>query len=199
MTRPDARLLGTIQFGSILREVRRVEPTPEPSVDELLRAREEEAFERGRQAGELALRESLLQQRAEFLELQRGVMNHLQNSVPEVLAQCEAAMVQLAFEVAGRLVAGMPISMELIQSVVREAVGELTDAGRITVHLHPEDLELLQRANAPVLTEEITGERLQFESSPTVTRGGCVLRTRFGSMDARRETKLEQLRQAVAS
>ncbi len=199
MTRPDHRLLGTIQFGSILRDVRREEPKPEPSIEELLRVREEEAFERGRQAGELALRESLLQQRGEFLELQRGVLNHLQNSLPEVMAQCEGTMVQLAFEVASRLVAGMPISMEIVQSVVREAVSKLTDAGRITVQVNPEDLELLQRANAPVLTEEITGERLTFEPSNQVTRGGCVLRTRFGSIDARRETKLEQLRNAVAS
>ena len=151
------------------------------------------------EAGEFALRESLLQQRTEDLELQRSVLNHLRNSLPEVLAQCEGAMVDLAFEVASRLVAGIPISTELVQSVVREAVGELTDAGRITVHLHPEDLQLLQQANAPVLVEEIGGDRMQFESAPSVTRGGCVIRTRFGSMDARRETKLEQLRQAVAS
>jgi flagellar assembly protein FliH len=199
MTRPDSRLLGTIEFGSILRDVRRVEPKPEPSIDELLRACEQEAFERGRQAGELALRESLLEQRTEFMTLQRGVFAHLRNSIPEVMAQCEAAMVQLAFEVAGRLVAGVPISTEMVQGVVREAVGELTDAGRITVHLHPEDLELLQKANAPVLSEEIAGERLEFEPSANVTRGGCILRTRFGSVDARRETKIEQLRQAVAS
>jgi flagellar assembly protein FliH len=199
MTRPDSRLLGTIEFGSILRDVRRVEPKQEPSIDELLRTCEQEAFERGRQAGELALRESLLEQRTEFMTLQRGVFAHLRNSIPEVLAQCEAAMVQLAFEVAGRLVAGVPISMEMVQGVVREAVGELTDAGRITVHLHPEDLELLQNANAPVLNEEIAGERLEFEPSANVTRGGCILRTRFGSVDARRETKIEQLRQAVVS
>lgn len=197
MTRPDSRLLGTIQFGSILRDVHRVEARPEPSVEELLRACEQDAFERGRQAGELALRESLLEQRAEFLALQRGVFAHLRNSVPEVLAQCEAAMVELAFEVAGRLVAGVPISMEMVQAVVREAVSELTDAGRITVQLHPEDLELLQSANAPVLNEEIAGDRMQFEASTTVTRGGCVLRTRFGSVDARRETKFEQLRQSA--
>ncbi len=199
MTRPELLPLGTIQFGSILREVRLVDPVSDPLPDEVLRLREEEAFERGRVAGEFALRESLLQQRAEYLELQRSVLNHLRNSVPEVLAQCEGAMVDLAFEVASRLVAGIPISTEMVQSVVREAVGELTDAGRITVHLHPEDFQLLQQANAPVLVEEVGGDRLHFESAPSVTRGGCVVRTRFGSMDARRETKLEQLRQAVAS
>ena len=197
MTRPDFLPLGTIQFGSILREVRLADPAPDPRLEEVLRAREEEAFERGRLAGEFGLRESLLQQRSEYLELQRSVLNHLRNSVPEVLAQCEGAMVDLAFEVASRLVAGIPISTEMVQSVVREAVGELTDAGRITVHLHPEDLKLLQQANAPVLVEEVGGDRLQFESAPAVTRGGCMIRTRFGSMDARRETKLEQLRQAV--
>ena len=36
---------------------------------------------------------------------------------------------------------------------------------------------------------------LRFVHSPEATRGGCIVQTRFGVIDARRETKLEQLQQ----
>lgn len=38
---------------------------------------------------------------------------------------------------------------------------------------------------------------LRFAGSSEVTRGGCLVQTRFGVIDARRETKVEQIRQAL--
>jgi len=34
-------------------------------------------------------------------------------------------------------------------------------------------------------------------ASSEVSRGGCLIQTRFGLVDARRETKLEQLQQTL--
>ena len=47
-----------------------------------LREREEAAYENGRQEGERALSEQLLQQRNEIVQLQNGVMNSLQQILP---------------------------------------------------------------------------------------------------------------------
>jgi flagellar biosynthesis/type III secretory pathway protein FliH len=40
---------------------------------------------------------------------------------------------------------------------------------------------------------------LKFSSSPEVTRGGCIVQTRFGLVDARRETKIEQVKQSLTA
>jgi flagellar biosynthesis/type III secretory pathway protein FliH len=39
---------------------------------------------------------------------------------------------------------------------------------------------------------------IRFAASSEVTRGGCTVRTRFGLLDARRETKIEQMRQSLS-
>jgi flagellar biosynthesis/type III secretory pathway protein FliH len=65
--------------------------------------------------------------------------------------------------------------------------------------LHPDDLALLQKHKSDVLKPAPNSKPLQFSSSPDVTRGGCLLRTRFGIIAARRETKLDQLREALAA
>ena len=59
------------------------------------------------------------------------------------------------------------------------------------------DYELLQTANAPILLTDLGGERMTFQPSPQVTRGGCMIQTNFGIVDARRETKLQALKQAL--
>ncbi len=158
---------------------------------------EEQAFEKGRQQGEKDLSEQLLRQRAELLELQTGILESLRQTLPQLVRECEATLVNLAFEAAQKLVAGLPISTELIEATVREALARAQETSDLTILLHASDLELLQRVNSPVLLEEVGGERLHFRPSVDVSRGGCLVQTRFGMIDARRETKLELLKKSM--
>ena len=169
-----------------------------PGVDaRVLTEREEAAFEQGRIAGERALSEQLLQQRAELIELQNGVLASLRNALPATIHECESAVISLAFEVAQKLVADLPITADTVATAVREALEQAQEAGECWVQLHPDDLALLERTNAPQALPHSATERLHFESSPAVTRGGCLVKTRFGTIDARRETKLELLKQSL--
>ena len=156
-------------------------------------------YERGRRAGEKALSEQLLRQRGELIELQTGVLDSLRQAVGQVTCECEGAMIALALEIAGKLVADLPISSEMIETAVREALSHVEQASNLTVLLNPMDYELLQQTNAPVLLSDVGGERLQFQTSAQVSRGGCMVQTHFGVVDARRETKLEALKQSLTN
>ena len=135
-------------------------------------ATEQAAYERGKQDGERALSEQLLRQRGELIELQNGVLKSLKDSIRNVTGECEGAMVALALEIAGKLVADMPISSEMVEAAVREALASVEQKGTLTVLLNPMDFEMLQTANAPVLLTDVGGERMKFQPSPQVTRGG---------------------------
>lgn len=156
-------------------------------------------YERGKHDGEKALSEQLIRQRGELIELQNGVLNSLTQAIGQVTRECEGAMIALALEIAGKLVGDLPISSEMVEAAVREALTSVEQGSNLTVLLNPMDYELLQQANAPVLLTDVGGERLKFQTSPQVTRGGCMVQTHFGVIDARRETKLEALKQSLAS
>lgn len=156
------------------------------------------SYERGRLEGERALSEQLVQQRAEVMELQTGVLASLRDAVPQVARDCERALVTLALEAAQRLVSGLPISAEMIEAAVKEACAEVEDTAEFTVQLHADDLALLQRTNSPLLLPQGGHERIHFQTSAQVTRGGCVVQTRFGVIDARRETRFELLQKVLA-
>ena len=155
------------------------------------------AYHRGRQDGERALSEQLLRQRGELIELQNGVLKSLNATITTVTTECEDAMIALALEIAGKLVADMPLTTEMVEAAVREALASVEQHSKLTVLLNPMDYELLQTANAPILLTDLGGERTTFQPSPQVTRGGCMIQTHFGIIDARRETKLQALKQAL--
>ena len=133
------------------------------------------------------------------IELQRGILNSLSRALPQVAHEAETALIDVALEAAKKIVAGMPVDAALVESVVREALRQAEDTAEIVIQLHPDDLALLHQHQAKILDGLPETGPLRFAQSAEIGRGGCLIQTRFGMIDARRETKIEQLRQSLAA
>jgi flagellar assembly protein FliH len=181
-----------------LRDVCLVSPSNRVETEQRQIEAEQSAYERGRRDAEKALSEQLLQQRGELLELQQGVLTSLRNILPQLVQESEKALIDLALEVAQKIVAGIPISTEMIEGAVREAVSQIEHNTDVTVQLHPDDVALLRKHNSTIFDGLPGADTLRFTGSADVSRGGCIIHTRFGLLDARRETKIEQLRKSLA-
>ena len=121
------------------------------SCDEALLAQRERAgFERGRTEGQRELNDQLMRQRTELLELQNGVLESLRQALPQVLRDCEQALTALALEVAQKLVAGLPISGEMVESAVREALEQVEETAAYHIYLPP-DYETAKDRRYPVV------------------------------------------------
>jgi flagellar assembly protein FliH len=187
----------TLTLTQPLRDVRPLTPIPALEAEHRQREAELAAYERGHRDAEKSLREQLLQQRSELLELHQGVVDSLRQAVAQVVTETEDALLDLALAAAQRLVAGLPITPEMIEVVVREALSHVEDNAEITIHLHSDDLALLRKHQSPLLNGSPDIGSLRFVGSTEISRGDCLVQTRFGLLDARRETKLEQLRQSL--
>jgi flagellar assembly protein FliH len=155
------------------------------------------AYERGRRDGEKALQDQLARERKHFQELRNGVLQSLQQCVPKVVRECEQTLIALCLEAARKLVSDIPISSEMVEGTVKEAMSQVDEAADYEIYLHPEDLELLKQAGAQLLVQNSNGPKVYFHSSGEVTRGGCLVKTRFGIIDGRRETRFELLKKTV--
>lgn len=115
-------------------------------------------------------------------------------------ARTESAAVELAFAIAEQMLcAALEVQPERVVDVVRGALRRLVERERVTVLVHPEDLELV-RAAAPELVAELGGiEHCEVQAERRVTRGGAVVRTGEGEVDATLSTKLALVRDAVAA
>lgn len=183
----------TIAFSPALRDVRLLTQVPAREWAAHVREREAAAYQRGRREGDHSCDQKLVQQRKELDALQTGLLKSLQQLLPQVLQEAEPALIQLALASAQKIVAGLPVDITLVEAVVREALRQVEDTAEVTIQLHPDDLALLHKHLSPLLNGAGANGPVRFSNSPDVTRGGCVVQTRFGIIDARRETKVEQL------
>lgn len=188
----------TIPFSRPMREVALGPTAPTADVVALLREREEQAYARGLVDGEQRLGAQLLQQRNELFELHNGVLSSLRQAVGQVTRDAENALIEIAFTVAQKIVAEVPISPELVEANVRSALAQGEEATEFFIQLHPDDLALLQRHTSELLSTAPRQEKMHFVPAPEIARGGCLVRTQFGVIDARRETRLDRVRQTLA-
>lgn len=189
----------TIILTEPLTDVRLKTTSVEDEMGVRLRLAEQTAYERGRADGEKDLSGQMLQQRNELLELHQGVVESLRRAVPDVIQQTENTMMQLALECAKKIVAGIPITAELVQAVVREAVLQTKETAEILIQINPDDLALLRKNESPILQGLPEAGPLKFIGSSEISSGGCLVQTRFGLLDARRETKIQQLQESLST
>lgn len=186
-----------IKLSEPLRDVRLGATPFVMATEDELKAREQKSFELGIREGERRLSQQLLQQRHELLQVQNGVLKSLSDSIDQVCQQCERGLIELALSTAYKLVGDIPINADMVRAVMAETIAQAKDGVELNVRLHPEDLALLERDESIVPSKD--GPRVQVTLQPSleVSRGGCIVETRLGIIDARRETRLELIKQAV--
>lgn len=155
------------------------------------------AYERGRADGEKGLGEQLVKQRQQVREMLDGAIAGLREAVGQVVTDTEEHLVGLALDIARKLVGEIPISVEMVENTVREALSQVEGTADFQVRLHPADLDLLRTIESPMLAMNGDEGAVRFHGSPEVSRGGCLVQTRFGIVDARRETKLELMKRSL--
>jgi flagellar assembly protein FliH len=112
--------------------------------------------------------------------------------------QLERQAVELGFALAEKVLAGaLAVEPERVIESVRGALRGLVDRERVTVLVNPDDLELVQGA-----IDELRGslggiDHCVVEAERRVRRGGCVVRTPEGDVDAGIDTKLARAREVI--
>ncbi len=172
-----------------------------------LQITEQAAYARGKQEAESNLQQQLDLMKSEYAtkkdkelaDFCKNIRSDLGNQVPKILESLEKHVINLAADIATKIVADLPIDKTLVESVVKDALTKAEKDAEIVVLLHPEDLKLLTQGDSELLKDSHGGDKVLFKPSSDVTRGGCLLDTHYGLVDARRETKAKLLKKAVTA
>lgn len=108
---------------------------------------------------------------------------------------------QAALLIAGQLLGStLRTEPEKIATLLRPHLERMRRAQRLVLRLHPDDAGWLEQNPTALegLREQHTqASSLELRSDPSVTRGGCVVESNIGELDARVETRLTLLAAAL--
>jgi flagellar assembly protein FliH len=110
----------------------------------------------------------------------------------------EKIIIELSFIVSELLIKKEVERDSIIVENLKGALKKILGANQIIIKLNPGDLSRMNEDSNSIFAE--TGlSKLRFESTDSVEKGGCLIETDIGSVDARISTQLHELKKSLMS
>lgn len=154
-------------------------------------AAQAEAEQRGLAQGREQAGRDAAAQVTQHNERVNAVIGALNESRRRALDEQEDMLVEIVFAALCRLVGTVAATGAGVEAMVRQLLAGEREAGALCVRLHPHDLALLTAGGAAF------DPGLSLRADDSIEIGGCLLESPRGTLDARLEVQLAQLRAAM--
>ena len=148
----------------------------------------------GHEQGLAEARDRFGQDQGELLGALTALLDDFDQQKRRMLSQAHKDLVRLALAIAGkvvkRVVAAEP---EVAASNVREAVALVSSSSDVVVHVHPAEVESLQRFCRQWAEQTGRLDHIRVTADESIDRGGCVLRTESGQVDSTVQGQLDRI------
>lgn len=150
-------------------------------------------FEAGREAG----RHSADQEMNEMLVTMRGLVDMARAERHKIIESAEPEIVKLAMGIAERIVhKQISLDRDVVVEMTKAAIGRLLEREVVTVRVHPADLARMKEHRDDVLAVGDV-KHMRIIEDQRVDRGGVIVETDSGSVDAKIATQLDEARRVL--
>ncbi len=116
----------------------------------------------------------------------------------KLVRETEPQLIKLALRVAEKIVGHeLDHNQDEIAHIVGSALETVRQQRDINVRVHPTDLKNLEIAKPQLIARLGRAKDIDLRGDPSIKRGGCVIETEIGTIDAQLETQLEQITQIL--
>jgi flagellar assembly protein FliH len=161
-----------------------------------------EAKEQGYQDGfSIGKQEAQEQIRHEYLEKiaqANQVLEQAYGQKEAIILEAEPFLLELSTTIASQI-----IKQELTDypdkfvELIKQHILRFKEKEYITVCVHPDDYEFIQSQRAHLIAI-VNGEtEIKIIPDPSVSAKGCIIRTAYGSVDARIDTQIEEIKKVI--
>jgi flagellar assembly protein FliH len=165
--------------------------TSEIDIERIEKNAFENGFRQGEQSGLATAEqkiEALMKSHAESI-LETGRIKAV------LYSQVEREVVKLAIEVAKKIVhREVQVDRDIIQTLVHVALAHVAEKSPVTIHVNPVDYNHISERQTELSQAE--GKSITLVADKSIERGGCLIETDCGDIDARLEEKFREVEQA---
>jgi type III secretion protein L len=117
----------------------------------------------------------------------------------QILGQSESEMLKLSLKIAERII-GRCVEVEprVMLEIIHKAIESLKYQKEIRIRVNPADLNYLKENKMQLYTMLGESKEIELVEDLLVGRGGCIIDTEIGTIDARLETQIRVIEQLFA-
>jgi flagellar assembly protein FliH len=123
------------------------------------------------------------------------IMELAQQEAKTMIIGAERDIVELALAIARKILAReIEENPLVVLPIVKEALEKVRDQDEVNIRVSPDDFELVVQAKKDLQTTVGRSQALKVTCDETLTIGSCIIETNYGTVDARIESQLENLK-----
>jgi flagellar assembly protein FliH len=165
---------------------------------EITKESQHSGFEEGYQEGLLRAEAALRQEHEEMLSEARSILEQSYILKQQIIQESEPFLIELSASIAEKIVGRqLTLSPEWIVDSIKKVLTRRREKGTITLCVAPSHFAYIQDAREELLTSIDSQAELEIIPDSSVRDHGCVIRSSFGSVDARIDTQLKEIKSAL--
>ena len=151
----------------------------------------EEAFNKGVEQGRaetIATQQEKVDQCAAALRI---AVEEIVRIRQQDVDRMESETVRLALAIAKKVIGHETEHGPIINHVLKAAMKQVVDPRHLTIKLHPKDIDTVNACKQELLLADDCGAVLRLEADEMIQRGGCIIETKLGDLDARIDQQIK--------
>ncbi|MFV9509860.1 flagellar assembly protein FliH [Tepidibacillus sp. LV47] len=163
---------------------------------------EEEASKRGYQTGfDKGFQKGMEKANLEYqnqLQQASQILQEAYSLKEQIIQEAEPTMIELAVTIAKKIILKeIEIDPEIIKNIAQDTLRKTKEFEKIIIYVHPNHFAYLQSAREELLMELNGNVDLSIFPDASIKDLGVVIKTSYGTLDARIDTQLEELKQVL--
>lgn len=166
--------------------------------EHLAEAVKAEAYQQGYQEGLSQAEHDMERKLAEMMEEARNVLQEAYRARDVIIQEAEPFLVELSCSIAEKIVdKQLTVEPQFAMDLIRKNLARKREQGLISLCVSPSQFAFVNAAREELTLAVDSQAELQILPDSTVKDHGCVIRSSFGSIDARIDTQLTEIKKEL--
>ncbi|MGN7760394.1 FliH/SctL family protein [Paenibacillus sp. 22594] len=166
--------------------------------EHLVEAVKSEAYQQGYQEGLAQADQEMSRKLAEMMEEARQVLQDAYRAKEVIIQEAEPFLVELSCDIAEKIVdKQLTVEPQFAMDLIRKNLARKREQGLISLCVSPAQFSFVNAAREELAMAVDSQAELQILPDSTVRDHGCVIRSSFGSIDARIDTQLAEIKKEL--
>lgn len=125
----------------------------------------------------------------------KSILEEAYQTKENIIQEAEPNIIELASLVAEKIInKELELDKEIIVHITKEALRKTKEVDKISIYVSPSEISYIQNAREELLMEQNGQVELMIFPDSSIEAGGCIVKTSYGTLDAKIDTQLEEVR-----
>jgi flagellar assembly protein FliH len=160
----------------------------------------QESYEKGLSDGIREGRELQRKEALQSLQAMDSIVKETSKLKESILENVEQQILKLSLAVAEKVIhLEVTTNHEVIRGVLKEAIKNISDRENMKIRVHPQDFHFMLKIKSDFLHGFDGIKNIVFEEDESIMRGGAIIETLCGEVDARLDQQYNEIKTLISS